>query len=371
MKRPYRRVLVVHPYGIGDLLFVTPVLRALRLIPGMERVDLLVGSRTAEIIRENPHVDDVIVHDRDRWRSQAARENWKELAAMARELRSRHYDLLLDFSLRREYAAFAKWILGVPVRAGLDYKGRACFNNIRYAIPSGFEGRHAIDFFAAVAEKAGIPVEDRFVEMYLTDAARAKAKALLEGAEGSMPPKILVVAPGGGESWGADARLKRWPVEWMANLANRLVRAASLDRVVIVGSPGEKELAIALQKHLDPDALDLSGRTDLMTTAAVLQRASCFLGNDGGLVHMAHAMQIPVVAIYGPADPKVYGPYPSTPEALAIYNHDSGKSPCYRNFRYDSDCECIQQISPEYAWSRIQASGWLDRLCNSRKGVSF
>ncbi len=97
-----RRVLIVQPYGIGDLLFLTPVLRALRLMPGVEIVDLLLGSRTDAVIRSNPHIDKIYSIDKDKVHRQSKLQNFKDLRSLGAELSSRHYDLLLDYSLRGE-----------------------------------------------------------------------------------------------------------------------------------------------------------------------------------------------------------------------------------------------------------------------------
>ena len=118
MKPFPRNVLVVQPYGIGDLLFITPVLRALRLIPGLERVDVLLGSRTEEVIRHNPHVDEIFTIDKDLFRRQSWLKTWSGLAQLGKTLRGRNYDLLLDYSFRDEYAFFALIFLNIPRRAG-------------------------------------------------------------------------------------------------------------------------------------------------------------------------------------------------------------------------------------------------------------
>ena len=129
--RTLRRVLIVHPYGIGDLLFVTPVMRALRLIPTVETVDLLLGSRTREVVESNPPVNDIFVVDKDRAHRQTWKENFCDQWELGRKLRAKHYDLILDYSLRREHAFFGRFFLGIPKCAGFAYKKRATFHNIR------------------------------------------------------------------------------------------------------------------------------------------------------------------------------------------------------------------------------------------------
>lgn len=345
-----RRVLIVEPYGIGDLLFLTPVLRALRLLPGIERVDLLLGSRTEEVVRLNPHVDEWFVINKDLFHDRSFSENLKEIWKLSALLKKRSYDVMLDYSQRREYGAWGL-ALGIPIRAGLDFRRRGFFLNRKVPIPQGFTGRHVVDFYSEVAEKAGIRVEDRFLEYYLP--AAAKEKAGKELREAGILEGYAVVAPGGGESWGRDAHFKRWPAEQFGILSENLCRERNLKGVVLIGSRSENELAEKTMAKIESvPKINLCGKTSLEGTAAVLSGAGLFIGNDGGLLHLAKALRIPVIGFYGPADPEVYGPYPRMDQDGVVIKKDLECRPCYQKFRYRSDCphrNCLQDLSPEEA----------------------
>ena len=213
--------MIVHPYGIGDLLFITPVLRALRLVPTVETVDLLLGSRTREVVENNPHVNEIFVVDKDRARCQTRWENLRENLELGRKLRAKRYDLILDYSLRREHAFLGRFLLGVPRCAGFAYKKRAVFHTIRYPLPEGFWKRHAADFYCDLAEAAGIPVEDRFLEFYFPPDPTSLEKQVAQKLDGISKP-FLTVSPGGGDSWGKEAAFKRWPVKNFAGLIQKL-----------------------------------------------------------------------------------------------------------------------------------------------------
>ncbi len=364
-----KRVLVVHPYGIGDFLFVTPVLRALRLIPTVEKVDLLLGSRTSEAGRANPHVDEIFVVDKDLFHRRSVGDNLAETFHLGCQLRQRHYDLMLDYSFRGEYAFFGRTFLGIPKTAGFDRKHRGVFHSVRMRV-EGFRDRHVTDYYCDLAELAGVPVRDRFLEFYTrkTDAESAFLK--LRKTAGLGKGRYLVVAPGGGESWGCDAHFKRWPVPFFADLSNRLAERLAFEGVVIVGSPAEKELCGQLAAILKPTSDDFSGALTLGETAAIISNAAFFLGNDGGLMHLAHALRTPLTALFGPVDPAVYGPYPPNPRAQAVYHRDLECRPCYQNFRYKSDCkgrECLQALTPEQVWRDLESSGFI--VSTERSGV--
>lgn len=360
-----RNVLIVQPYGIGDLLFLTPVFRALRLVPGIEKVDLLLGSRTEAIVRHNPHIDQIYTVDKDLFHRRSRAENLSSLWELARNLRAKKYDLMLDYSFRDEYAFFGKFFLNIPRRAGYARRRRGLFHNIRLPIPQGFYGKHVVEFAAELAERAGISVEDRYLEFYLSDETRQKAKEKLESLDISSASKLLLVSPGGGESWGEDAHFKQWPARHFSQLVQDLARISLFDHVLILGSEKEKAIGDAMSAGLDLSVRNLMGKLSIEEAGAVLERATLFVGNDGGLVHLARAMRVPLIAFYGPVDPKVYGPYPESPNALPIFDEALECRPCYKNFRYQSDCQtraCLQDLRPAAVLEKIFQSALKQKL---------
>jgi heptosyltransferase II len=360
-----RRVLIVQPYGIGDLLFLTPVFRALRLIPSVETVDLLLGSRTESVVRSNPHIDKIYSVDKGRFHRMKKGEVFREVLQLGRELRERRYDLLLDYSLRGEYAFFGQFFLGIPKRAGFSYKDRGFFHNIRISLPEGFAGRHVADYACELAEAAGIPVRGRFLEFYPSARDREAAEAVLHERFDLVPKNFLIMSPGGGESWGKDAHFKRWPPAFFAEFINKIQSAAGFGGVVILGSRDEKELAEETARAIQAPCANLAGDISLETAAALIEKSAIFAGNDGGLVHLASALHRPVVSFYGPVDPAVYGPYPARPDAIAVYKEDLECRPCYKRFRYKGDCatrECLQQLMPEEAVQFLKKRRFFERL---------
>ncbi len=356
-----RRVLIVQPYGIGDLLFLTPVFRALRLLPTVEKVDLLLGSRTEAVLQSNPHVDRLYPIDKDLFHRRSFFGNLRELARLGRQLRKEKYDLLLDYSMRGEYAFLSALFLGIPARAGLDYKRRGFFHTRRLPLPRGFSGRHVVDYYCDLAELAGIRVEDRFLEFYLAPEDRAGAENILHRTEPGTNPRFLALSPGGGDSWGKDAHFKRWPAASFAELADQLAVKMQAACVFILGSAGEKELGVEIQGRMKTRAVNLAGEASLRTAAALIEKSLLFIGNDGGLVHIAHALRKPLIAFYGPVDPGVYGPFPPSPQAFSIFDESLECRPCYRNFRYNASCpdrRCLTEFRPDRVLKILEQKGF-------------
>ncbi len=367
MKSP-RRVLIVQPYGIGDLLFLTPVFRALRLIPSVEVVDLLLGSRTEAVVASNPHVDKIFNVDKDLIHRQGRLKNIQDLLGLGGKLRERKYDLLIDYSLRGEYAFFAQFFLGIGKRAGFDYKRRGFFHTHRISIADGFRGRHAVESVCQLAEAAGIRVEERFLEFYVTEKDRQAASDWISKF-GLEQKKILILSPGGGESWGKDAFFKRWPARFFAEFLDKIRPYCSFDGVLILGSSKERALAQEISNLLRVENRNCAGELSLGEAAALMERAALLVGNDGGLVHLARALRLPLIAFYGPVDPQVYGPYPPCGNAAAVYKEELSCRPCYVKFRYNSSCvgrECLQDLRPDEAIEFLKQKNFFEALASPR-----
>ena len=372
--RSLRRILIVQPYGIGDALFTTPLLRALRTLPTVEAVDLLLGSRTEAVFRNNPHVDQIYSIDKGRWQREGAGRVLRDASSLWKNLKGR-YDLLVDFSLQREYGFYAGLFLGIPRRIGFDFKNRGLFLTQTVRIPQGFEGRHVIDFYCDLGRLVGVEVEDRFAEFYLSEKDCEEASQILREKSISATSRFVVIAPGGGESWGKDAVFKRWPVPSFVEMISLLRERLDFETVLVLGSKEERILGEEIQNsggrvETRPyTVVNLCGEISLGGAAAVLEKSALFLANDGGLVHLAHALRVPLVALYGPVGPKVYGPYPETPEALSIVKAGLPCRPCYLRFRYNSACpdrECLTGLGPEEVLEFLDQKNFWQAVCGKK-----
>lgn len=360
-----RRVLVIQPYGLGDALFVTPVLRALRTLPTVESVDLLLGSRTEEVFRNNPHVDQIYSVNKDKWHADGKGAMLKESFSLWRNLRNR-YDLMIDFSMQREYGFYGQFFLGIPRRIGFDFNGRGTFLTQSLLLPDGFEAGHVVEYYAELLKLIGLEADCPFLEFYLSKKDREETGEILQRKSISDSHRFVAVAPGGGESWGRDAHFKRWPVSNFTRSLTLLKEQMDFEGVLVLGSRGEKALGEELAGGCQFPVINLCGETSLGVTAAILEKAQLFLANDGGLVHLAHALGVPLVALYGPVDPKVYGPFPARETAAPIARKELPCRPCYFKFRYNSSCsdrECLVALSPEEVFSVLDRQNFWASLC--------
>lgn len=353
-----QRILVVKLADIGDLLTVTPALRAIRDRHPDATIDLLATPHSAEVVRGLSSIDNLVLFQKRLFDSTRALLRPRSLVGALRlgaRLRGAHYDAVLvchHLNTRYgglKYAALAL-ATGAPRRLGVDNGlGRSWFLTER-APDAGFGSLHEVDFWLRVAEllDPARPIEPgRYLpEVAVPPEAVAVAADLLPVAAG----RTIAVHPGS----GAFSTARRWPIERFAEVASALARRQGA-RIVVVGGPDEVDLGRALTRMIDVPTLILAGCTTLPQLAAVLQRCDLFVGNDSGLMHLAVAARTPVVAVFGPTNHRAWGPYgfvewepgmrkvpPGT--TSVVVRVDLPCSPClYRGYSMGDPAGCVDR----------------------------
>lgn len=309
------RILVVKLAGIGDLLLATPALRALRETYPEGRIDLLVTPESAGLLDDWDVIDHVIVLNKYLfdYPQQMLKHprNLLRLAPLWRELREGDYDavlllhhLTLPFG-RLKYqllmrATSAKW------RVGLD-NGHGWFLNVRVQ-DSGFGALHEAEYNLAVAEAVGATTGDKGLTVPLSESDYSQAWQLLYEHETptTIQRPMIAMHPGSGKYSTA----RRWAPERFAQLADTLFHDAG-GQLLLLGGPEEAELhqqILGMMRSGMP-ARSFAGKGGIKVTAALLEQADLFVGNDSALVHIAVAVGTPTVAIFGLTNHKAWGPF--------------------------------------------------------------
>ena len=285
-------ILLIRLYFIGDVLLSTPVINALKTAFPAARLSVLIKKRARGVLAGNPFVDEVVEYDGPvRYHSPV----W--LGSLAARLRRARYDLAVDLTgdLR------SSWLLCAAepgFRVGFNHAG--CGFLLDRAIPYRASG-HVVDHLLASVASIGALPADALPRMFVGDAERAAARALLArlGLDDRRP--FLAVCPGAGSA------LRRWPAERFGALA-----AAALDRsglsTVVTGAGDEAPLADAVVGASRGAAVSAAGATDLRALAALLGLARAFVGNDSGTMHVAASQGTPVVALFGQNTPELFAP---------------------------------------------------------------
>ena len=327
------RILIINPFGIGDVLFTTPLVRAIRgAFPG-SYVGYLCNRRTAPMLRQNPDVDQVLVYERDDlvwlWKASPLQFFVRALVMFSR-VRRKRFSLVLDLSLGERYS-FILAMAGARQRIGFDYRRRGRFLTHRMPI-EGYHGSHVVEHGRRLLRYCGIRVLDDHLVLRIAPEDAAWADRWLRD-QGLVDGRRLVgVVPAGGVSWGIAAPYRRWTLEGFASVGDRLARSHNA-RVLLFGEPSDRPVCRDVAAAMQIPPLDVSGQTTLEQFIALLSRLDLVVCNDGGPVHLAVSQRVPTVAVFGPVDPTVYGPYPSDTPHRTIFRDDLPCRPCYHRFR--------------------------------------
>lgn len=327
-----KRILLIKPSALGDIVHALPVLRLLRKRYCDATISWLVAPAFKSLIEKHPDLDEVIEFDRRGLGNFAIGEDgiFKSLR-LGRELADRQFDLVIDLQgLLR--SALLTWATHAPMRVGFGYAREGAWLAYTHRVDTPHHNRHAVERYLDVAEALGCgrgPVE---FEFGLSDSDRAATASLLNGHR-----RYALILPG--TNWAT----KRWPVEHFAALAQQI--RTGLDLPVVVA--GAKD-ALSLAEQI-PHDLNLAAKTTLPQLVALIERASLVIANDSGPMHIASALNRPLVTIYGPTNPVRTGPYARPGTVVRL---DIACSPCYS--RKCSHTSCMHWLSSRQVFEQAR-----------------
>lgn len=319
-------LLLVRLRLIGDVVFTTPIIRALRQQYPEARLTYLVEQSAAPVVAANPHLSTVITTTHSRgW------QRVKDDVALARRLRAERFDTVLDLH-GGPRSAWLTWASRAPVRLGYDVPGRSWMYTRVIPRPKDYRPRHAVenqwDLLAALDEalpRAASRTEFP-VEMWpSTEDQQAVARQL---AQWSVPPQAPVVVL----HVSAGNPFRRWPEGNFAAVVARLVSIGDGPYVLITAGPSDRDAAariVTAARRLAPEAPDRIITADALSLGALralLDRAALFIGGDSGPMHVAATSRVPIVSIYGPTLPERSAPW--RPDEVPLASLEPGPLPC-------------------------------------------
>lgn len=284
-----RRILVRATNWVGDAVMSIPALQALRNALPDAYIAILARPWVADLYRREPFCDELISYDAPKgWRG--LRAKWK----LARKLRTGNFDCALLFQNAFEAAAVV-WAARIPRRIGYDRDARRLLLTHPIAPPQAGEiGRHQRFYYLELLRRAG------FIATYSD-----RDTIALKNAAANIKRPVLAVAPG-----AAYGGAKRWFPERFADAAVRVARERNLE-VAVVGSAGESDICAAVVCEIEKSgikATDFSGRTTLGELIDLLAASQLLITNDSGPMHIASALGVPTVAVFGATDNEATGP---------------------------------------------------------------
>lgn len=333
-----KRILIFNVNWLGDVLFSSAAIRNIRRNYPDAYIACVIPSRCYSILKGNPYLDEVIIFDeKDRHKGVLSKLNFISL------LRSKKFDVV--FLLHRSFTrALICRLAGIPERIG-HYTKKRSFLLTKKIIPPKRDSLHRIDYYLDVIDKAGLRIEDRFLDFFFSPEDEKHVDNFL--SKNSVDEKDFIVAINPGGNWLP----KRWAVDYWASLADKLIGELG-QKVVITGSISDLKLAGQIKEKMIEDPIIACGSLNIKQLGALAKRADLFITADTGPLHIANAVRCKkIIAIFGPTSKEITGPYPAG--NVVFLQKDVGCAlPCYKvNCR---DNRCMKAVTPDDVLTEIK-----------------
>jgi len=330
------KILIRVPNWIGDSVLAQPAIET--IAANFPEAELWLSA--AEWVKEIFSADGRIAGIVPLPPGNDIRSFW----AAARKLKAQGFDIgiLLTNSFGSGLLFF---LAGIPQRWGYASDGRGLLLTKAVGDTNRDAPRHQVRYYLDLVSALGLKAGAPGLRLTVPEEKKDQARRLLEELGVDPRQRLLILSPG-----AAYGPAKRWPASRFAELAS-LFQKRNNAAVVIIGSAAESGLAAEISSALDQKPFDLTGKTGLPQLIGLISRAHLFVSNDSGPMHLANALGVPVVGIFGPTDPAVTGPFE---KPAAVVKKDVPCWPCsYRKCPYDH--RCMMLIDPEEVYRAAEA----------------
>ena len=324
-----QKILLIRLSSLGDIVLTTPAIRAVRAHFPDAYIAMLVAKQSAEILRENPHLNEIITFDR-----LAKNKDTGEMLRIIRQIRARKFTLTIDLQ-RKFRTEMLMYFSGAAERIG---KGR--FSTVR--VPEQ-GNKHATVHYFDLLHAAGIPAEDQRLELFLSESERLDAAQRFDTAGVNDAQLKVGVFPGAG--W----KLREWMPERFAAIGDKLVEHFNAN-VLIFGGQKERELVQTVANLMNGHAIPFAGNLEVRQLAACLEKCDLFLTNDTGPMHISAAVGTPTVSLFGPGNHIRFQPLGTLHQTI---RHAVPCSPCKQFTDKCKDNICMKGIGVDEVWESV------------------
>ena len=348
MKKMQKKILVLRYRFIGDTILAVPFLRNLRRAEPDAHIAWLVAPGSTDVVAGIPYVDEFIYWDplttyadsRGMHRTLAGKRSFIE------DLRLRRFGKA--YVLKRSFSsALIAFLSGASERIGFATEGRSLLLTRR--MPYRHD-QHEVQNFLDVLRADNIPVIDDYLEAWLTPDEERFSADFLTAARVAPGERIIAIHP------FAANQIRAWHEDGFVAVANRIQEVYGC-RILLLGGERDVELGRYLQERIFPAPLMAIGTTTLRQTMALLARCCLLICNDSGIMHLGAALDVPLVALFGPQSPVKFGPW--SRRCRVIYS-DFPCSPCKQKFF--TECrssdrgkpECLETISVAQVLDKVK-----------------
>lgn len=355
------KILLVRLRLIGDVVFTTPAVTAIReAFPGAH-ITYLVEPAAAPIVEGHPGIDAVRIVPLVR--------GWRRIAAdlaLARELRRERFDLVVDFH-GGPRASWLTWATGAPRRVGYAVKGRSWMYTEVVERPADLRPRHSVenqwDLLAHLGRPMPLAPDPVRHRVRMDETAEAAARVERRLAEAGIGPahRLVLVHVSAGNPF------RRWPAEHFVQLALQIAANDPVRRIILTSGPSEADAARAIVDRARRLLADREASADaaarirtgdeysLAELRSLVARAAVYVGGDSGPLHLAATSDVPIVGVYGPTLPVRSAPWrPASVPTAAVERLDLTCRPCDQRRCVHGDFRCLTGLGPDQVVAAVE-----------------
>ncbi len=338
-KSKIHRILIRATNWVGDAVMSMPAFEAVRENFPEAHITVLARPWVTPLYENHPAVNEVIPYKR----GYGYLKDSSEFLRVVRRIRGLHFDMAVLFQNAFEAALIAR-LSGIKIRVGYNTDGRGLL--LSHSVVRGREvlKLHQVEYYLSILRPLGWNAPTSDPELQASPEAAMHVRALLSSKGIGDRDMLVGLSPG-----AAYGPAKRWPVERFAAIGDRVVKELGA-RVVVIGSEKEKDLGERLIAAMGSGAVNVCGMTGLGEALALIKRCQLFVSNDSGLMHVAAALRVPTVAIFGSTDPLATGPRGKN---ARIVKQNMECSPCLK-----PECpvgyKCLLSIQTDDVWREIE-----------------
>lgn len=360
-----QKILIIRLSSIGDVIHCTPVASSIKATWGQCKITWLVGTVSADLLQENPYIDEIIIWSREKFEQYLREFKFKQAWVMWQELQKKvtgkYFDVVLDV-----HGLFLTGMITRLIKAKrrIGMSGAKELNWLFMNETGKPVGNHITQKYLGVLTCLGINNTHSKMSLSVSESARQFATAFLQEHGAFLHEKIIIVIIG--TTWSS----KNWPVVFFEEV---VIALAKDFKVILCGGQAEVGISQDIMMKISLPVINAVGLTTLLEMAALIEKAALVIAGDTGPLHMAGALGVPTIGLFGPTNPQIYAPQGREHISLVsnlpcAYCH---KKQCSKA----KEAPCMGQITPEVVIGKVYEQVTLvpnlqdnDHCLRSRRG---
>jgi heptosyltransferase-2 len=337
-KPEIKKILIRATNWVGDVVMTLPALEAVNNCYPESHISILAKPWVAPLFEGHPAANDIIVLEN----SKGPVSGLKEIFRISRRLKQMNFDMTILFQNAFE-AALIAFLAGIKKRVGFSTDHRGLLLTDPVPMNFNLKTNHQVGYYLDILRHLGCSCEISNPRLYVSKESKSKAGILMEKMGIKEEDTVFGLSPG-----AIFGPAKRWPAERFASIGDMACEEWNA-KVIIMGSSREREICDKVSEKMKHGSINLCGETGLGEAMGIIERCNIFLTNDSGLMHVAGALKVPLVAIFGSTNPLATGPKGSS--SITIW-HDVECSPCLKQ-ECPTDFHCMLDIEPGEVWTAL------------------